>query len=356
MQTFPEISAIINSFNYGHFVDEAITSVMHQSYTGPVEIIVVDDGSTDDTQERVAHYGDAVRYLRKTNGGQASALNAGVRASSGDIVMFLDADDYWHAEKVERVVHAFEHSDASCVWHQFSFIGPGSDVAAWRRSPAVSGSAIEDLRFLRSFPGAATSALSFRRSALERIGPIPEELSIMADGYLTFLSPFIGLAVGLSEPLAVYRFHGTNAFSNPTISDSGFRRKLDCQTVLCRELESWLRRNHWDLSNPEVARYLDRHLQFRDELRFSKCPPTRREWALHSLGRVRHLSPADPISFKLVQMLKALLSTILGPQRFEQANRWFRSKPRLQRLRREYAPSGADIAQRDPRISQDSGN
>ena len=97
------ISVLITTYNYGRFIEECIDSVLAQEYpSDKLEIIVVDDGSTDDTSERVQKYESKIHYIQKSNGGQASALNIGVANSHGEIICILDADDYffpgsWHA-------------------------------------------------------------------------------------------------------------------------------------------------------------------------------------------------------------------------------------------------------------------
>jgi glycosyltransferase involved in cell wall biosynthesis len=91
---------VIPSFNYGHFVTEAVDSALAQTYA-PREVIVVDDGSTDDTRKRLEAYEGRIRYLHQENLGLAAARNAGIRAARGEYVALLDADDIWHPQKLE---------------------------------------------------------------------------------------------------------------------------------------------------------------------------------------------------------------------------------------------------------------
>src|SRR4051794_37497436 len=95
------VSAIIPTYNSGPLVVEAVQSVLAQTRPAD-EIIVVDDGSTDDTAERLASFGDRIIYHRQTNRRVAAARNTGLRMSTGDFVAFLDADDAWHPQKLER--------------------------------------------------------------------------------------------------------------------------------------------------------------------------------------------------------------------------------------------------------------
>ena len=92
----PLFTVLIDSFNYGHFIEEAVDSVLAQDFPADqIEIIVVDDGSTDNTAERLKKYQDRIRYFYKTNGGQASAFNLGLSHAQGEFVALLDADDYF---------------------------------------------------------------------------------------------------------------------------------------------------------------------------------------------------------------------------------------------------------------------
>ena len=94
------ISIIINNYNYGRFLAAAIDSALHQTYAN-TEVIVVDDGSTDDSKKIIAGYGNRIRPVLKTNGGQASAFNAGFAASTGDIICMLDSDALFYPNKAQ---------------------------------------------------------------------------------------------------------------------------------------------------------------------------------------------------------------------------------------------------------------
>jgi glycosyltransferase involved in cell wall biosynthesis len=96
------ISVVIPTYNYARFVCEAVDSALSQSLR-PQEVIVVDDGSTDDTSDRLRQFGDRIRYVFQQNGGLSKARNTGIREARGDWVAFLDSDDIWHPRKLERI-------------------------------------------------------------------------------------------------------------------------------------------------------------------------------------------------------------------------------------------------------------
>jgi glycosyltransferase involved in cell wall biosynthesis len=106
--TKPLVSALIDTYNQGRYIEQAILSVLDQGFSpSELEIVVVDDGSTDETSSTVEKFAPRVRYLRKSNGGQASAFNLGIPQLRGAIVSFLDADDWWASGKLRAVLDAF---------------------------------------------------------------------------------------------------------------------------------------------------------------------------------------------------------------------------------------------------------
>ncbi len=108
-QNAPLVSILINNYNYGRFLGDAIRSALAQSYAN-LEIVVVDDGSTDNSVETAQTFGDVVHLIAKENGGQASSFNAGFAASRGEIICLLDADDEFLPGKVERIVEVFRQN------------------------------------------------------------------------------------------------------------------------------------------------------------------------------------------------------------------------------------------------------
>src|SRR5215467_7562443 len=207
-------TVFIDTYNYGHFIEEAIDSVLSQNFPmDQVEILVVDDGSTDDTKERVLKYGDRIRYFYKPNGGQASAFNLGFRHARGEIVALLDADDVWLPDKLKRVHEAVKQNPAvGMIYHQLFWWDGANSAGPDRHFIAVSGHVPDSRRALLQYPIASSSCLAFRRAALEELPPVPETLRSQADAYLTALIIFLAPVVAVSEYLGKYRLHGKNLF------------------------------------------------------------------------------------------------------------------------------------------------
>lgn len=120
MSGAPRVSVLIPTYNRAALLCEAIDSVLAQSFRD-FEIVVVDDGSTDDTLARLAVYGDRVRVLRADHGGPARARNAGFAAARGDYVCILDSDDLYYPHKLAlQVEHLDAHPDTVMVYTEFS--------------------------------------------------------------------------------------------------------------------------------------------------------------------------------------------------------------------------------------------
>ncbi|MBX5445312.1 glycosyltransferase family 2 protein [Sphaerobacter sp.] len=212
------VSIIVNNYNYASFLGEAIESALGQTYPS-VEVIVVDDGSTDDSRRVIERYGDRIVRVLKANGGQASAVNAGVAAARGDIVFLLDADDVLAPDIVAKVVDAFrDHPEASLVQFRLAVVDaerrPLGRCDPPLTHPLWSGDLREHiLRHGNSFPCPPTSGNAARAAALRRIGPIPEDVyRYGVDQFLTMTLPLAGQVVGLDVIGGEYRVHGTNFY------------------------------------------------------------------------------------------------------------------------------------------------
>jgi glycosyltransferase involved in cell wall biosynthesis len=217
----PPATIIINNYNYGRFLREAIESALAQSYPA-TEVIVVDDGSTDDSHAVIASFGERIAPILKENGGQASALNAGFAASHGEVIIFLDADDILYPTVMEQVVELFNGQAAAGapevvrVQYRLDVItGTGEKTGAFM---PPHGKAIPsgDLRqqvihYGDDIAWLPTSGNAFSAAMLRSIFPIPEiPYRICADYYLSNLSPLYGQVLALPESGGQYRVHGAN--------------------------------------------------------------------------------------------------------------------------------------------------
>lgn len=222
MTANPLVSIAINNYNYGRFLKQAIDSALNQTYSH-IEVVVVDDGSTDNSREIITSYGDKIVPVLKANGGQASAFNAGFSASRGEIICFLDADDMFLPEKVVSVVEVLGNSsERDWCFHPLTLVNAESEnIESEEKTENYLLNPLQkyDLRAQiqrgkadKHFPYTSTSGLSMRRSLLNQIFPMPEAKGIsLNDGYLTFTSLGLSPGVVLNKHLGLYRMHSSNA-------------------------------------------------------------------------------------------------------------------------------------------------
>ena len=238
----PFVSVLIDTYNHERFIEEAIVSVLEQDFpASDRKILVVDDGSTDRTPEIIRKFGPHVRLLRKENGGQASAFNAGIPECTGEIVAFLDGDDWWERKKLSIVIAEIEsHPQIGTVGHGFIEVDEGGKPLAVIAPKTECESRLRDLKegsdflVLRAFLG--TSRLAIRRNILEQVGPLPGGLEIEADEFLATIATTVGGARVLREPLTNYRYHSANLFQFDEWDAAKAKRKHDSMACIVSEL------------------------------------------------------------------------------------------------------------------------
>jgi glycosyltransferase involved in cell wall biosynthesis len=209
-QPNPLVSVIIGNYNYGRFLGEAIASIWEQTYRN-FEIIVVDDGSTDNSREVIEAYGEQIIAIFQANKGQGEAFNVGIAKAQGEIICFLDADDYYHPDKLSKIVSSFRnHPEWVQISHgRIAIDGDGSPIGSGSKTHNQGDVSQLLLRWGRYSMG-ITSALAYRRQVLEQVLPIPTTRNEAADTYLTAVVPFYGEVGCIDEPLMFYRIHGKN--------------------------------------------------------------------------------------------------------------------------------------------------
>jgi glycosyltransferase involved in cell wall biosynthesis len=218
MNSSPLVSVLINNYNYGNYLTFAIESAINQTYPH-TEIIVVDDGSSDDSQEIIKSYQSRIIPVFKDNQGQASAFNAGFAVSKGEIICLLDADDRWLHSKVEEVVKAFNnYPQATVVYHQVQNIDKNGVAIGkpWPPYKAIVGNISKQISKTGGWwPFPPSTALSFARKFMTKVMNIPEsDYRLCADAYLADLAPFFGEVVGIERVLSQFRIHDANNWSH----------------------------------------------------------------------------------------------------------------------------------------------
>ncbi len=233
--TDASIDVIVNNYDYGPFLQAAIDSALAQSYA-KVRVVVVDDGSTDDSRTIIESYGSEVVSVFKANGGQASAFNAGIDESDAEFVIFLDADDVLRPDICAEVAEAFARDpSAARVQYRMEVIDEGGSPTGILKPPSYVKLPSGDLRrhavaFPFDVPWIATSGNAFRSQAIRRVAPIPEnDFRILADWYLVHLTSLLGTVASLDLVGAYRRVHGRNLHElhEPVLDLAQLRQSID---------------------------------------------------------------------------------------------------------------------------------
>jgi len=252
------VSVLIDTYNHERFVEQAVVSVLEQDFPDAErEIILVDDGSTDGTSEIVKKFEPRVRLLRKENGGQAAAFNAGIPECKGEIVSFLDGDDWWAPGKLQAVADALASEPSiGLVGHGITEVFPdgGQHVQLLKevhRFRVDSEAGARTFRLRKSFLG--TSRMTIRAAVLRQIGRVPEALAIQADEYLFTLSGFLADVLILRESLTFYRLHAGNAFQVADGNTQALRRKQKVLESLAKSITAKLEEQKVKASVARIA-------------------------------------------------------------------------------------------------------
>jgi glycosyltransferase involved in cell wall biosynthesis len=172
---FPLVSVIVPTYNSAKYIEEALNSIFNQTFRD-FEIIVVDDGSTDNTRQILEKYAQQIKYVCQANGGPSSARNTGIRLANGKYIAFLDADDLWFPEKLEKQIALFNHNSklgmvTTGVW---SFDEKGLfGYSANKRSKLMHGNIARNI-FLHSNIG--TPTVMVKKEVFDKIGVFEENI------------------------------------------------------------------------------------------------------------------------------------------------------------------------------------
>jgi len=235
------VSVVIDNHNYGRFLNETIDSVLTQVLDNSVavEIVVVDDGSTDDSREILDSYAPRVKSLYQARQGQATAFNVGLAAAAGDVVFLLDSDDVFLPGKIAAVLDAFKDPKVVCVQH-FLHDTDAHLVPVPRRFPSwPSRYTLDDYASGRT-EFTATSGLAFRREVLKKLLPIPKDLFYYLDDYLTAHALFFGELANIPSVLGLHRMHGANWCAGGLENPAKLERDFQDRALYGAHRDRWL--------------------------------------------------------------------------------------------------------------------
>ena len=325
----PFVSVLIDTYNHERFIEKAIVSALEQDFpAADREIIVVDDGSTDQTPEIVRKFEPHVRLIRKANGGQASAFNAGIPECKGEVVGFIDGDDWWATNKLRlAVAELVRNPELGSVGHGHYEVHSDSrpmSVVVPERNTLVH---LRDVKtavlftHMRCFLG--TTKITIRKKILDQILPFPEDLVIEADEYMFTLAPAIAPALILDQPLFYYRFHEGNLFQYTGSDDKKTRRKQMVMVSLHKCLPPRLRALG---VGEEVIRTVMEPIWIeagRMRLGLDGGMP----WETFRIEKAsyRHSYADPPIGYRLYKALVLGATLVLPPRYFYKMQQWYGS-------------------------------
>lgn len=210
------VSIVINNYNYAEYLRAAIDSALNQTYSN-CEVIVVDDGSTDDSRLILEEYGARIIKFEKKNGGQASAFNLGIEKARGEYILLLDSDDVLKPNAIKVCVESINLRDTVRLTFGLDIIDEkGKQTGHLKSAPRVSfqGTLLDYIMQNNRFLGTPTSGNFFRARELKQCLDIPEmRYKISADLYLFFRIAELGDMQCLTESLGHYRIHGNNNYT-----------------------------------------------------------------------------------------------------------------------------------------------
>lgn len=304
----PTFSVIINNYNYGRYLGEAIESILAQTISD-CEIIVVDDGSSDNSRDIVRSYGDRVKLIETSRLGQARACLHAARFAQGTFLYFLDADDRAKPKLLER---AKAHLGQQVTKLQFQLepidslgqsIGPpfpSYDSGCTREQQ------IADILLTGHYKTPQTSGNIFRRSIFELIKDIPYERAI--DGITLLVAPFLGEVLSINEPLAEYRIHASNTSSYLNPVAHRFVQEKERFVSRYYHLKELVGANEHQFSDPT------RMLFFHDRKIMSEFSANGYVQFNSAVPFLRALYRENGTSVRTIKLAVFVLALVLGPR------------------------------------------
>lgn len=252
----PSVTVLVINHDCARFLAEALDSVLAQDWPADDrEILVVDDGSTDDSEAVARPYLGRVTWLPKKNGGAVSAFNHGFARAKGEFIAILESDDTWdHGKLARSIARLRERPDAAMLQHWLTMVDAGGRPLPGYAYPAGPDSATLDDLMDRGLPMTPLSGAVIRRARISPFTPFPEKFFYGHDICLRLVSAIQAPLAVLPVCLGTRRIHETNLFGE-TIYDSA--RKLEKALAFHLELAAWMRdflAEHGRTINPAVMR------------------------------------------------------------------------------------------------------
>lgn len=211
--TYPKISVVVPTYNHARYVAEGVRSILAQNYAN-LEVLVVDDGSTDNTREVMAQFGEPVRYIWQANRGLSGARNSGIEAATGEYIALLDADDFWEPNFLATVLPILEADRTLGAVHTGSrFVDRDGKPLLQQNNVTVPADQMYDRLIDGEF--FAADAVLVRRECFEQVGLFDEKLRASEDWDMWLRVARAFRFAGIPDALLNYRMHGENMSADP---------------------------------------------------------------------------------------------------------------------------------------------
>ena len=242
------ISIIITNYNYAKYINESIDSALSQSYPN-IELIVVDDGSTDNSRELIKCYENRIISINITNVGQTGAANVGFDASHGEVVIFLDSDDCLLEGAVESLAKPLMNDDTIAKSQGYLTVVDKNGVPTGQRIPEKFDPSGDYKNSMLAYGlkgrcrNAYTSGNAWARWFLELVIPLPQEKQLAVDGCLNSICGLFGQIESIDQAVATYRVHGSNKGPVTMVfSAKSLRKIVDREDWCTNYLADWSRK------------------------------------------------------------------------------------------------------------------
>lgn len=245
LRTEPLVTVIIPTYNCASFISEAIESVLSQSFSqNEIEIIVIDDGSTDNTKEVLFKYQNKIKYIYSKNSGKAWTTKRGIDIAQGKYIFNLDADDVFLSDKIKKVVDIFE-ADRNIVhvahpaiyWYVDKNIEKIESIPSNIKNVKMQGKDLLNYFYVRKMLFGGGSTFAGRSDALKKI-VIKKDVDMYIDEYLLLFILKEGHSFFIDEPLSVWRIHSNNFSKVNCFLEKEERKIKSMKAVLCDVLNS----------------------------------------------------------------------------------------------------------------------
>jgi len=255
------VTIIIPTYNYARYIHRAIDSALKQSYPN-IEVVVVDDGSTDNTQAILTEYGDKIRYVCQANQGASAARNRGLVEARGEFIAFLDADDaYLPGNIAEKMNFLAAHNKYAWCYSNWAWAHDNGQAYMFGHEPALTLAHLKACGdvFLKALQGyrLGTNVFLFRRDVIDAVGGFDENLTVLED-YDLYLRAAAMFPLGYVDKVLCYVFEHKDSLGKGSSKQTGYYCRWHLNKKLMKLFLEQIKQvpSHWNAIQSDVYRNL----------------------------------------------------------------------------------------------------